>query len=787
MAYVGKIRNLTTGPQTFVLDFGLFTSTKAFDPLQEVPITFAELQIAIGTPYDPEIFEVYIGESPIVPPPPPPPLGNTGPTGPTGEVGPPGPTGPSGGPVGPTGATGEPGPTGVGTTGVTGPTGPTGATGFGATGDTGATGPTGATGATGATGPQGEIGHTGPQGPQGIQGNSIIGPQGVTGPTGPTGATGTDGIGLTGPTGPQGEPGPIGPTGPTGSPGQGGVIVITDEFTLQGNYEGKVFIKQTVSPILMVANTLIDGDLYIQGTLKKGTFYADLLKVTGNVYISDGSDILFKGLTAEDGTASSSANITVTGNVYGSGNSVINIEGGTAGAGYNGGAGGQLNITGSIQGLSYIAGKGGSGDIGGPGASVTVGGNVFCGSINVSGGEGPGTGNGGNIYIEGDFVGTSLTTNAPSASSNSAQVGNGGTIYIGGDARQVLIQTYGSSSPGNGGNAGWVYIKSMRDCSIYAQGGQGGLNGGRGANVTIGNTIGEYGYISVPGGIGEAGTGGNGGDVTVNNYSGTIEASGGAGASGGNGGRITAYGLIKPIDGAISWSTYGGSAGYSGASGDLSGGDGGNIFIYGQVLKSSVYLTIQGGGGVAVGSGAGGDTASVLCTGKLYAWISLIGGNSPSGVPGNVKDIQIMDEFSGQITAYGGYCNDTVSYGTLGSIKISQGRKTTVDRPSLTVVGSSMTEFILGGEWSQVYLAVPIPPQLQLISNTNIARLVLNSNQDLIVFSDTYYNKIMFTAAPYTSGTLVKLAGTSEVVTPSRIYVNDSSGWFVVQMSPAPT
>lgn len=222
MAALGTVVNLTGVSQNFVLNFnGVLTVTLQLDPFASQDLSRDQLTVALATDYDPNVFEVLVGGTPVTPPTPSP-LGVTGPTGAQGNTGPQGPAG------APTGATG---PTGADSN-VTGPTGMTGATGFGVQGNTGVTGATGVqgpaggmTGATGVQGLQGPTGNTGPSGATGPQGPA----NGYTGQTGSTGPTGVTGAGSTGPTGPQGPAGGMtgatgvaGPTGPTGSLGSTG-------------------------------------------------------------------------------------------------------------------------------------------------------------------------------------------------------------------------------------------------------------------------------------------------------------------------------------------------------------------------------------------------------------------------------------------------------------------------------------------------------------------------------------------------------------------------------------
>lgn len=191
MAFAGKIKNLTGLPQSFTFNFnGTLVVKKPFEPFQELLITLLELETATSTDYDPQIFQVFNGDTTIAPPSPPPPsaLGSTGATGQTGATG-------AGGSVGPQGATGA---------GVTGPTGAGGAG--------GQTGGTGATGVTGGNGPSGIQGVTGASGADGATGaNGSDGATGASGADGATGATGSNGF--------NGEAGPAGDTGATGSDG----------------------------------------------------------------------------------------------------------------------------------------------------------------------------------------------------------------------------------------------------------------------------------------------------------------------------------------------------------------------------------------------------------------------------------------------------------------------------------------------------------------------------------------------------------------------------------------
>jgi hypothetical protein len=209
MSVAGQLKNKTGIPQTFTLVFEsnnspTFSTNLSFSAFETKNLSRAQFTVAQGTIFDTNIFDLLVGNNPIVPPSIPP-FGATGATGAVGATGPAG--------VGPTGATG------AGETGAAGPVGPqgntgaTGATGAGETGPQGPAGDVGPTGADGATGPQGEVGPTG-AGATGLDG--ATGPQGDVGPTGATGATGSGLDGATGATGPQGPTGEVGATGAGG-------------------------------------------------------------------------------------------------------------------------------------------------------------------------------------------------------------------------------------------------------------------------------------------------------------------------------------------------------------------------------------------------------------------------------------------------------------------------------------------------------------------------------------------------------------------------------------------
>ena len=327
MAYVARIQNLTGLPQKITIVYnGDISQDLTFDPYQMLPLSYAQFTAFTNTPYDPNVFELLVGGSPITPPPPPP--NYVGPTGATGAQGVQGPAGPGGGN---TGATGVAGPTGSqGATGNTGNTGNTGS--IGQQGNTGAGGPTGNQGPVGSTGVTGVAGATGADGATGPSGADSI----VPGPTGPTGATGNYGqtgpMGadstVPGPTGATGNDGATGSTGPqglqgtAGGPGADGVTGPTGPMGSTGSTGADSTVPGPTGPTGGVGPT---------GPVSPQPSYQEYHVFTGFVGVSDGSYVApFTSLqTAINAAAASSfANVVIYMHDSPTENIVINNYGG---------------------------------------------------------------------------------------------------------------------------------------------------------------------------------------------------------------------------------------------------------------------------------------------------------------------------------------------------------------------------------------------------------------------------------------------------------------------------
>jgi len=100
MANVAKLKNKTGLPQTFLLVFTnengdpILQQNLLFAPFEEKALGSEQFLVASQTVFDLTIFELLLGDLPIVPPPAPPPV--SGPTGATGAAGGGGPTGATG-------------------------------------------------------------------------------------------------------------------------------------------------------------------------------------------------------------------------------------------------------------------------------------------------------------------------------------------------------------------------------------------------------------------------------------------------------------------------------------------------------------------------------------------------------------------------------------------------------------------------------------------------------------------------------------------------------------------
>ena len=498
-------------------------------------------------------------------------------------------------------------------------------------------------------------------------------------------------------------------TGISGS-GGGGVTVIADGGTLTGTYQGDVLCEGSAT---------LAGNVTVQGKL---TVLSDLINNAGHELIVNGDLIVINNFEFDHSDPNAvQSNVTIEGNfiikglylkflqggqsearlrvggdlissnggvngtqidaygnnntagleivVYGdmSGFSAINIYGGNATAGGQGGAGGDLEIYGSYTGQGHIDLYGGDGltfGNGGGGGNLHCHGNIALGDydIRMYGGNAQdnNAGNGGNFTCDGtlsvedlDLYGGDVTV-----TTTGGQGGAGGSISISGRFGSANgVDSRGGSGGGVGFSGGVGGIIQV-DGNLTVDGGI-TISGG---SCTDGNAAGNGGYIEVTcdmsvegvnavGGSGTNCNGGNGGyidvqgTISINSSSTLISTEGGSCTStsndhtAGNGGYINCGTLIWPSGTIV---TSGGlrngtttSAGAGAASSSA-----GNITVYGDMIVSELYMS---GGDVnteykSFAGGAGG-TLTVEGSLTVQSDAELLGGSARAydgGVSGRV-------------------------------------------------------------------------------------------------------------------------------------------------------
>lgn len=366
-------------------------------------------------------------------------------------------------------------------------------------------------------------------------------------------------------------------TGISGS-GGGGVTIINDGGTLTGTYEGDVLCKGSATlagnvtvqgkltvlsdlvndggheltvngdlivnndflfdhsnPDAVQSNVTVDGNFTIKGyylRFQQGGQSEARLRVGGNLISSNG----FTGTEINANGNNDTAGLDIL--VYGdmSGFSAVNIYGGNATSGGQGGAGGDLEVYGSYTGQGHIRMYGGNGltfGYGGSGGYLHCHGNIALGDydIRMYGGnaEDNNAGNGGNFTCDGTISVEDLD------------------LY-GGD---VTVTTTG----GNGGAGGSIAINGHFGAAndVDAHGGSGGgagFSGGSGGIIQVdGSIVIDGDIITIGGNCINGISAGNGGyvevfaDISADNIK--TQGGGGTNCNGGNGGYVNVHGYIN--------------------------------------------------------------------------------------------------------------------------------------------------------------------------------------------------------------------------------------------------
>jgi len=296
-------------------------------------------------------------------------------------------------------------------------------------------------------------------------------------------------------------------------------------------------------------------------------------------------------------------------------------------------------------------------------------GSVFThGTVDCSGGDGDGAGEGGHGArgpLDTDDWGLDVYSDAAMLNTGTLDTSGGGaglTGAAGGDAGYVELDPYnfcystgpirangGSGSTGDGGDASYVDFYSYASSAfnsgrIEASGGS-STDGDGGAGGPVGFYVGYDGYIGdirnsgdivANGGSSTNGSGGSAALVYMEAYGGDVRSvaamtlNGGSGAmtggaSGGDGGDFKVW-IYEGLD--YGWQSYGsrpgdvmicGSIGMSGGDGDTAGA-GGNIRLYDEWMTGSYFLyendyglamhgygSVAARGGDGTGGGAGGS------------------------------------------------------------------------------------------------------------------------------------------------------------------------------------
>jgi uncharacterized protein YjdB len=337
---------------------------------------------------------------------------------------------------------------------------------------------------------------------------------------------------------------------------------------------------------------------------------------SGNKLIVNGNNNISSGWYAPGIRVEGDTELEITGG------GVLNVHGGSHGAGIGGGNGrngGKITISDGFSGYINAYGGGGNATVDGDdGAGIGGGSGGDGGTINIAGGDVEAIGGG--------------VDNPGAAGIGGGSNGDGGNITIsGGDVRAVSGirgAGIGGGSNGIGGNilitGGTVSGQATGDRGAYVDGeyichsgaGIGGGYGGDGGTILIeGGTVSGVatGYSSGAGiGGGKYGNGGDitisGGTVTAGSFLGESKGAGIGGGEQGSGGNITiSGGTIK-----ILHQTTARGAGIGGGR----DGSGGNI----KILGDAQITTMGGDGSAGIGGGYRGNGGTIdISGGIVYA------------------------------------------------------------------------------------------------------------------------------------------------------------------------
>ncbi len=514
--------------------------------------------------------------------------------------------------------------------------------------------------------------------------------------------------------------------------GGGGVTVIVDGGTLTGTYEGDVLCKGSATlagnvtvegkltvlnnlindsayelivrgdlivnndflfdhtdPTAVQSNVTVDGNFTIKGyylRFKQGGESEATLRIGGNFISSNGFTGTEINAYGNDNTAG--LDIIVYGDM--SGFSAVNIYGGPATSGGQGGFGGDLEVYGSYTGQGHVNMYGGNG---------------------LTFGNG---GNGGNFHCHGDIALGDYDINMYGGDAEDYNGGNGGNFTCDGNISVEDLDLYGGnvtvvSTGGSGGSGGNLNVNGDFNASndVDLHGGNGGgsaFTGGNGGVISIdGNFIVEADVINNGGDCVDGSAAGNGGEIYVfiDMSAGSISTRGGFGtnSSAGNGGNVEVEGSITLNEYGGTFDTYGGDCISTNKANTA--GNGGNIICntlnwpdsQSGLDQGTINTNAGSRTGVTVSAGAGSSGASagnITVNGNMVVgtlsmngsnitttYKSFTGGNGGTLIVGGNLMIQTYAEINGGDS-------DGFDGGNAGSVSVAG---TTHCRGSISLIG----------------------------------------------------------------------------------------------------
>jgi hypothetical protein len=426
-----------------------------------------------------------------------------------------------------------------------------------------------------------------------------------------------------------------------------------------------------------------DNVVFTAGTAKTVSISSAITTTGGTGQVSATG-----GTSSGAGGAAGYISITAPGGITITGGSTVLTTVGGAGAAGKGGDNSSASGAGGAGGLISLTASSGTVSTSGAAATVMISsGGAGGGSSNGFGGAGGAAGaisisSSGNITI-GSTTGITANGGAGGSATQTSTAGAGGAGGL------ITISSSGGSVTINSSST----INSLGGAGAQANNGSVGSNGGNGSNINIsGVGITVSSAITTTGGTGGSpngcpstgAAGGTAGNISLSSPSGAVSitaaltATGGIGAlsggcggnvagTGGNGGTISITGTTVSDNTAISAA---GGAGGNASAGDKTNGNGGNAATIALTGSGGITMsgTISASGGAAGTGGTGGTAGTASSITLTDGNGTVTSGGVNDGISGAISGLNLSSTGTGilKVSTTNTYTGTTtISNGTL--------------------------------------------------------------------------------------------------------------------------